>query len=376
MTNTNWDDELIIKLLGNLPQHKDERPPEEIYRNLTLQVKGKAHRKRKRFIPYVAVASSFLLLLGLPFVVTNNKTEQNTMEINATYERSSGGIEGESSRNSVINKEDIAVPDRQVQIEASPLNRDVLTNVPPDREVIHFATYNETGEYVIPLTFLIPENANMESYYARLDEILNDFDLLPDHYILEDAEFSIDLDTKQVVLTIQNKLLETSELQVLRSQLLSQMFLPYGIEEVKLVNKSNEATQTIDLSSYAKQQQSYLLYDGNYIIVPLNNDTTIEEALQALKRSYSDIQIKPVMNKEVEFTVEEAGETVIVEFVQDSIEEADVTVQMIEAILLTAKSFGYNKVQFNQLPVNQLGDYNFNTSLSVPIAVNIIADIK
>lgn len=373
---TNRDDEKIIKLLENLPQHKDKRPQQEIYEKLTLQFKGKSQRKNKRFIPYVAALSIFLLLLGLPFVVNHNITEQTTMETDATDERAIFGIEEESSHTSDDNMESTETFEREGLMEISLISGGVLTDVPSDREVIHFATYNATGEYVIPLTFLVPEEADMESYYAQLDVILNAFDLLPDHYILEGAEFSIDLDTKQVVLTMQNELLEDSNSNELLPQLLGEMFLPYGIEEVTFVNDVSETTQTIDLSTYAKQRESYFLYGGNYIIVPLDNDSTVEEALHALKQSYSDSQIKPVMDADIEFTVEEAGETVIVEFVQESIQEADVTIQMVEAILLTAKSFGYTEVQFDQLPFNQLEGYNFNSPLPVPTAVNIIADIK
>lgn len=373
---TNRDDEKIIKLLENLPQHKDKRPQQEIYEKLTLQFKGKAQRKSKRFIPYVAALSIFLLLLGLPFVVNHNITEQTTMETDATDEHAILGIEEESAHTSDDNMESAETFEREGLMEISPISGGVLTDVSSDREVIHFATYNETGEYVIPLTFLVPEEANMESYYAQLDVILNAFDLLPDHYILEGAEFSIDLDTKQVVLTMQNELLEDLNSNELLPQLLGEMFLPYGIEEVTFVNDASETTQTIDLSTYAKQRESYFLYGGNYIIVPLDNDSTVEEALHALKQSYSDSQIKPVMDADIEFTVEEAGETVIVEFVQESIQEADVTIQMVEAILLTAKSFGYTEVQFDQLPFNQLEGYNFNSPLPVPTAVNIIADIK
>ena len=372
---TKRDDKQIIDLLENLPKHNDERSKEEIYEQIALQFSEKPHNKKKKFIPYFSVAAILLCLLSLPFLF-HNATEQSSMERRNATEEASLDMESETFHDSAQQHEESESFGEREQQEASLITEDVLTEVPADKEIIHFAIHDETMQYIIPLTFLVPEEANMESYYTKLDEILEIYQLYPENFLLKDIEFAIDFDTKQAVLTGQNRLLKATGSSDLLSHLLSEMFLPYGIDKVRIVNELNEREQIIDLSSHRTQRASYLLYEENYIIVPQDHDTTVREAMLALKEMQRDASINSVMDENIEFTVEDADETVIVEFAEETIQEEDVTKQMIEAILLTAKSYGYEDVQFIHLPIKQLRNYHFDNPIPVPVAVNVIAEIE
>lgn len=45
---------------------------------------------------------------------------------------------------------------------------------------------------------------------------------------------------------------------------------------------------------------------------------------------------------------------------------------MIESILMTAKAYGYESVDFENMPIEKVGNYPFSETIEVPIAVNPI----
>jgi hypothetical protein len=158
------------------------------------------------------------------------------------------------------------------------------------------------------------------------------------------------------------------------------MFSPYGIETAVFNNHEGidfGQFGTIHELALTKTKTAYKLYSdeqNNLLVeVPLDEYTTIEEALAEMQIGEEDYNVFPTVPDELEFSVVTRGEQLDISLDNEvAIEDSRTGTIMVEAILMTAKSFGYDFVKLNNISGDRVGYYDVSEPLQVPDAVNPI----
>ena len=93
-----------------------------------------------------------------------------------------------------------------------------------------------------------------------------------------------------------------------------------------------------------------------------------------MKEQVESHKLEPSIPRSVEFQIKELenGQLSIRFSEGFSLKEIPESERMIEAILLTAKEFGFHAVQFENTGVMELGMYRFEKPVEVPIAPNLV----
>jgi hypothetical protein len=119
---------------------------------------------------------------------------------------------------------------------------------------------------------------------------------------------------------------------------------------------------------------------GHKFMVPieatLNGETfiTIDEALVDMQEPVPDFNLEPAIPEGTTYTLDLSteGEVKLTFDTHDAFGDNAETIDMIEAILMTAKSFDFKQVviSMKDLEVNQVGPYVLDTALDLPVAIN------
>ena len=101
---------------------------------------------------------------------------------------------------------------------------------------------------------------------------------------------------------------------------------------------------------------------------------TFSEALEAMKEGTAFEGIQASIPKNVVFeSIENDRKNVIVTFSEETILANNAQYeQAIEAILLTARDFGFESVSFQNSTVETIGAINMYQSVEVPVAPNVV----
>lgn len=357
------DDEKVVELLQRLPKVEGETSNEELYRKVSIY--SNTSNQRKRWIPFVAFAIIFLLILGTPFFLF-------TGQLRMTMEESAGNEEADL--NTVIESSDMeaeSVEESELMIQEDgelDLIGSVLYDADDEKELVHFALFDESKRFVIPL--VISASIGDESIYNRMNEILQTQGLLPDDYHVDEIEW--DREMKQVRLKILD---HTGEIDIDDESLLillEEMFAPSGFEHatLELITGGEREIRHFDLIGYSERKATYMLYQGAYyVLIPQKKERTIAEALKSLQQPISAWITNP-MSPDIDFSVVGDQEQLVLHFSEGSLQADDITITMVESILLTAKRYGYSEVVFGGMPLKQIGSYDFSEPIPVPFAAN------
>lgn len=320
---SNRDEKKLINELHNMPDFVDSLDKEELYKQILLRLsdKNSPKRRKKIFIPIIAAAAVLFLLISLPFII-NTRNDQATSSNDASDFQESALMREESSddagRDSSENNEE-SLNDAEIIIEKSEAMEDieesrVLETIPLDSEMKNFTIYDEQLQFAIPITLI---TAADEDTAASYDEIRN---------ILKSNNLSPDAELKETTFT-------------------------------------------------NLQEASYMIYQNQYF-VPISRDeaTPISKAINTLKTAIPESDIRNTIPAEVDFRIDaDHPDELLLEYIgNEDVEESSFTVTMIESILLTAKSYGYESVLFQAMPIDEVGMYQFFKAIDVPIGVNPI----
>jgi hypothetical protein len=134
--------------------------------------------------------------------------------------------------------------------------------------------------------------------------------------------------------------------------------------------------ETVKKLSYKYVQTS----SGNKFIVPIEATLsgerfiTIDEALVDMQEPVPDFDIEAAIPEGVTYTLNlsNEGEVKLTFDQHKALGDNAATIDMIEAILMTAKSFDFKQVviSMEDLDVNQVGPYVLDTALDLPVAIN------
>ncbi|QDP40498.1 hypothetical protein [Radiobacillus deserti] len=392
-------DEKLKEMLSSMPKVQDTQTKEELYQK--LQDVSKSPKKRKRtskkpwLVPTLASVSLLcVLILIVPSMLSNNQgsyessgsesskldtTEESIVPDRSTTIKKADELDDMKQDKAAESNDQALIG--QSEMEKSPQSM-LIQKVPEQVSLVHLAAMDPSAQVIIPITLIDSTNPIVdETYYNQMDNYIHKEDgLVP--FDFQNITFNLLLEKDEVQITIPEEfqLQAGSALQTMFNRLLSAMFAPYGVERINLEGNTNlgdmgniDSFKVVDpLANSAFKVYQYQ-EDTRPFLVPIHYQsyTSIQSALVDMKVEAPQFNIEATIPENITFDVQEDGETVTISFTEvNDLKANQRTLTMLESMLLTAKSFGYESVHFEQLPFKQIGPYDVTEPIPVPVAMN------
>ncbi|HLQ97927.1 MAG TPA: hypothetical protein VK135_04500 [Candidatus Dormibacteraeota bacterium] len=372
------DDEQLMKKLRQLPKIEDHGNKDELFQRISTQMVERKQQKSYRLAPILSTLIIAICIIAVIPVFIDLGRNANTLNDTA------GNMASESAENHHV--EMYSTDKHMDEAEISSHDSDVESYVLQDVDymtVVYGAVGDDQLQTVIPVTILTSGVNDLNAQYNHLDKYLETSDWGLNDYLLKHANFEIDLDKAQVLVSFSDhfSIGEGSAYPRMFEKILAKMFMPYEIEKVVFDEEIDLGAigKVTELSLHDNGKENYKIFQADEhhrkFLVPLEMDdqVTIEEAILDMKKGDPAYHIQSTIPADVDFSFTKAEEELIITLTNDWVfENEQKATTMIEAILMTAKSFGFKRVRFNEMSVDQIGPYQFSESITVPEAINPI----
>ncbi|MGY3313756.1 hypothetical protein ACV242_002252 [Peribacillus simplex] len=402
MRKSRWKESEIEDMLRELPKLKDDRTKAEVFAGIHDK------KRKKHWMPLIAGVTSFFLLVAFASSLIIGKkgtTSQEETGSNGKFsisenkemtEHERQGIKEDTSEDKQDNQEFLG---KRVEIESN----DEVSEIEPlkgekEKTFVHaiyqddlknasFITMgipDDQMNFIVPISIKLKHNDESNTL-NRLVNQMSDID--EEQYGLFDY-FPLDIKISQ------GKDMTTAHIDFRKnSRLLDDdtLFL-HSMEETLSYNNIEKMTFSTGGKQGAmfahagflkeadiphQKKRTYLLYQRDEssprFLVPSNLDyQDFEEALQAGKGKPDIEGISPAIPDDLNWeSIRSKGDLVIINLSdQAAIENSKESLQALEAILFIAKDFGFEKVKFENAPIEEVGQLNLTEDIVVPKAPN------
>lgn len=385
MKSENNDQQLIDKL-KQLPKVEDHRNKDELFQRISTQMNHKKSRKSYKLIPiFSALLVVTMIFVMVPILINlsmsefshNHSTDQNI----AIEESDESGHEMALSKDSTGT--DQSEIDNDIQLMDQNIESYVIENIDDHSTIIYGAVTDNQLQSVIPVSIIIPKTNNLNLYYNQMERYINASEWGVHQYLFKGAVFNIDLSNHEVKIQIPDTFSfgDGSVHENIFNDILATMFTPYQIEKVVL-DKEVELRSLGSISELSlkdEKRENYKVFQADkhkrkfLVPIKIEDDVTIEDAFVDMMKGQVDLNVSPSIPDNFGFLLATSGDLLIITPDNDQVfEDEQKATIMIEAILMTAKSFGYKIVRFNHVTVDQVGPYVLSESIPVPAAINPI----
>ncbi|PLT34834.1 hypothetical protein [Bacillus sp. V5-8f] len=411
MKKSQWNKEDIEELLKKLPEIKDKRNPNEMFQSVMLKT-GK--QKKRNWIPIIAAVSALFLLAVL--ASTQMTGHNQTATENAKIEKKAESGESQSGKGASIHSQDPSRSDAfeedkrtgknekeaSVADEQEETSRDnsaievkrkgavllssysvIASNAKSD-SVITVGVPDKQANYVVPVTYIADEDVPG----GKQDQLLKAMSVV-DEESLGLAEYfplNVKMTPESEGRTVNIDIPAGSKLLLEDMLFFSVMQETFKYQDIEKLTFSSEGTPGVEFSHMGPLQElkinhtdnkAYLFYQlddsAPKLLVPsINAYQSMEEAMVAMKNGTGDQTILPSIPMGFTWnSVEKRGSNVIIE-VNDGtdLKDNDEYLRALEAILFTAKNFGYQNVEFRNAKLESIGPYHLKEPVPVLVAPN------
>jgi len=420
MKKSEWNDEQLENLLKQMPIVKDKRSPGEIYQNISHRVKkDENNHRRKWMIPSLAtVAAALILLIMLPTFFNDfslsrqdNASMESTHDQNATIMMDSESKQSEepSTEKMQILEEDNnqETTDNIDESDATSHDRYVVWEEDlGDKIPITYNVPHESLAFFVPLTILVePEGQNpielMTEHMSVVNGVITQSNwglgAFPSQYydFLETTKKNgiktVRADVKEELNTESFSSIEsyafTEGLQSFRwfdKTNYKEVEIFQNGEQHVMIGQTGVEQPTIALN----QKLAYFYYStpgsetetGFLVPTPYQYIGYPESFQSALDTMKNEVQLGELLTLEpsikedvtIENVIDDV-DNIVIEFSSESnLTNTEEDRRMIEAIMLTARDFGFQTVTFHG-NVKTIGNIPFDTPVSVPVSPNPIS---
>lgn len=251
------------------------------------------------------------------------------------------------------------------------------------------------GMYAIPIT-LVDTSATGFGYpndvYNRLSTFIDEDDFGVYEYPYDEIEFIISDDLHEITMKVADDFIfpDTSTQMVALVNTLNLMFADYPATEINL---ETETKDYIELGQIGVEETlplepvknlAYKIYqyeDKERLLIPIPYTVTteqfytIDEALLEMKYDQEEFDITGTIPAHIDYTLDPSNQDILrLTFESDPVfGDNQMTKEMIESILFTAKSFGFNHVEFDLgEDVTQVNQFDLSAPVSIPDGINPI----
>ncbi|PFG05862.1 hypothetical protein [Bacillus sp. es.034] len=399
MNQSEWKDRDIEDLIKKLPQIKDDRTSHYFHAEMEKKTK-KSQTPFKRFIPAVAALAAIFIMVLLAPTVLNQLTDTSMEKSGSGAERGSSENKGEiaslqkeSERPPQSSKEGkIAVTEAHPKENSKLAMSEDLKESPKklslyeeDLEGKEFYSFGLVSPEAVPIPVTIVEEQRQEDWLTRHEQIgeeLPETDWGLEDYLPLDGDVSLDKNKVIFTLAPDHSYSGSSAVEYAFYHSLQYSFQHKGLEKVVLKNQDGSVPQfssTGEFSSVGlneKTYSAYYLYSPNgtdRFLVPDNiNRGGIKESIQAMKSAETGL-FQSVIPKDINFNVTEADEVVTISFLNEldlTTLEEQTAQEMIEGILLTSRSSGFESARFENIKQESWNGFDFTEPIETPISPN------
>lgn len=390
MKRSEWSDHELEQLLRQMPKIKDNRDPHDIYQSLSLKAK-----KKKRpvwIIPSAAsVAAALLLFLLAPNIwqgIYNSSAPDTKEEVKIAQgnENASRTIEEKMAPDNnenmeIAGKQGITEMALEAAYETAIYEEDIV-----DQDTFTYWIPDQNAQIIVPISIIVPKESGtwLEQFQTISVKLTETQWGLSDYYplnakltMVDDQTLNIDVpeghfygsgSANETLFfgVIEKFANEKSNIKHITLSTNGKAGIMFGnIGEVKELNLSTEPVK-----------RAYYLFNPNdsnvpFLVPSVNPYTDIESAFNAMK---SNVEENYGVKTPLSFDFEVASSTtpnLVLTLKEDVPFTNDPKyIYAIESILLTAKEFGYETVKFEGTTAQQVGRFNLQNELKVPVAAN------
>ncbi len=386
MKKSEWSDREIERLLRQMPIIQDHRNPRDIYDNLSL-------KKRKMFswvLPSIATAAALFLFLILGAkLMDRGPFSQLSLDRASDKQPSEQNIVMKKKEDALAIKESLSKPENLKQASKDLLKSAVYEDEVANGKVITYWIPDDQAQNLIPISTIVqdPENKSwLDIFNEKMTELNENKWGLADYYPLN-AEFSYDKRNHTLDVNVpadhqygQGSANELMFMNIIKKDISSNS----NVKKVRLFTNGQPGIEfgntgiKEEFNIEPEKNQAYFFYYPNdhkipYLVPTTVSFKTIKEAIVAMKKDQPDLGLKKSMLLKLrEKDISIRNKTLYVSMEKNSrINNDQFTLFSFEALLLTAKEFGIEKVVIKNPPSKQIGPFELTKENKVPIAPNL-----
>ncbi|SHN20084.1 hypothetical protein [Gracilibacillus kekensis] len=391
------NEEHLKKQLQKMPKVADGRSKDEVYQLIKNKLNHSENiaikKRRNKWIPTIASACAIVILFIIVLSQENfsnqfdqsssNKedTAMDSAEMENFDQSNEATVTGENSDQTLNDLDDNETVEEE-SISALDQTYNYLLNRKLVDSVVRTAFVTEQAQYIVPLTLT---NTADKDYSTNID-LLNTHINLQKNGLYDIGISDMEFETEDNIVHVRFKdsfQLESSGSNVSNfEKVLSFMFRPLEIRNVNfednhpIVEQIGGNTDNYSLPDISQIPYKYFQMENNtmkWLVAITNNQyKTLSSALKEMKENEANNQVSASIPTDANLKVEDMSEDhVFISVSSSQIANNQLTVFMIEAILATANSYGYQQVTFD-IGVEQVGRYDLTKPLKTTNQINVI----
>ncbi|ETI66825.1 hypothetical protein [Neobacillus vireti] len=394
MKKSEWSDRELEELLMQMPKIKDHRDPRDIYQNLSL----KKRKTKTWLLPGLAVAAALLLFFILvPKMIDGTNFSYDS----ANEEKSSGNSQAMKSAekdSTIAMKDQASIPNKSVSetnekkmglMSAASIKTAVYDEDVTDRKVLTYWIPDSQVQILVPVSIIVPAEKDKTWLTQFVDNMANLKEEewgLSDYYPLK-LSMNLDEKTNSVDVVVpdnhkygQGSTEETSFIKTVNNDVFSN-------STIKKLNFFTNKEAGIELGNTGRvknheiievKQHAFFFHfpEGSelpFLAPSIGTYKDINSAFEDMKTNNPTYRLNGSLEHLQPLSdVTVNGKTLFVSF-KDIIDMKDdqLTVASFEALLLTAKQFGLEKVIVKESRLTHLGPFDLTKETKVPVAPNL-----
>lgn len=408
MKKSQLSDKQLEEILGQMPKIRDNRDPRDIYQNI-------AHRVEKRRMPsWVIPSAALAAVLFLAFVLSPGlmNTEQSAdkaidsstaqesklatdMDTASQDKADSTADEQDPKSGNDTMIADIEADDKQdparkmaenPYTDLTALYQEEIAG--QDTEILTYAIPDQNGQVLVPVSTTIPKDEGKQwiaAFTETMGKLKEEEWGLSEFYPI-DATWEFDEGTKTLNMDVKadHPYMQGSVTNTMLLEAMSQNLSGRGIENLTF---TTEQQAGIDFGAYgvltegdikpsANNNRAYMFYTPNgeekpFLVPTKEQFEDIIKAFGKMRGNIDELGLTaslPEDFKSAQISFEEDNSEITIVMNDTNLNEE--FLPNLEAILMTAKDFGYQKVKIENAGTDQLGPFNMNEPIPVPVAPN------
>ncbi|WP_043934006.1 hypothetical protein [Bacillus sp. EB01] len=383
MNKRGWSDKEVAELIRNMPKVTDDRDPRDIFQNISMKIKKK--RKGLWIMPGIAAAAAAVLLFLLISPGAFNLSGDGNKTSTAGDKSSQTNLvatDDSKKKNQADDTQMIALVDENPGHTGSALyaeevgeSEQAVTIFVPDGQI----------QNLVPVTVKVPEEGGswVDSLKTAMQSLKEEEWGLSEYYPMDVAlegndTFVVDVPDEH------NYLGGSPESLFVNS--INENVAANAADSVTKIKYKTNGKPGIYLSNYGekksdsvevKRNRAYLFAhqegkDVPYMVPTSEEFKNFEAAIEAMKTDDFQTGLQPSLPPT--FKVKEItskDKILYLSLAGDSdLKNDPATLHSFEALLLTAKDFGFTKVKINNAPIENLGPFLLNQEINVPLGAN------
>ena len=255
-------------------------------------------------------------------------------------------------------------------------------------EVLTYALPDKQAMTVVPVTVTKPKEAGkswIDSYTEAMPDLKEEEWGLAEYYPM-DASWTFDESTKTLTMDVKQNhpYRNGSAANIIFVDSMTQNFSGAGVDKMLLTTEGKPGVELgnyglreeLSLNTETKNRRAYLFLTvegiSNPYLVPANEKhETIGDAFAQMMKGDETGYLSPSLTEEFKLAKSEQNDEKVLEITFDKNTTLDESfLPNLEAILMTASEFDYSGVRLMNATIDQLGPFNLNEVLPLPLAPN------